>query len=96
MSSELDDPTERPLTLQPARGGVDAVAIVSILAGAAAIVTLVAGVPTWAPLLLASLGLFASIISLFRSRPSTARWLSTVGTVVSVVPFLLFFFYITT
>ncbi|MCS5715486.1 hypothetical protein NVV95_13125 [Herbiconiux sp. CPCC 205716] len=94
--SDLDDPTQRPQTLQAPSGGIDAVAVVSIVAGLAAIVTLVAGIPTWLPLLLAVVGLFVGMISVLRSRPSAARWVSTVGIVVSAVPFILMFFFITT
>jgi len=96
MSTELDDPTRRPQTLQRPSGPVDPLAVISILAGVAAIVTLVAGIPTWIPLILAGLGLFVGMVSVLRSRPSTARWLSTLGIVASAVPFVLFFFYITT
>lgn len=96
MTSELDDPTRRPQTLQAPRGGVDLVAIVSIVAGVAAIATLAAGIPTWLPLILASLGLFVGMVSVLRSRPSTARWVSTVGIVASAIPFVMMFFYITT
>jgi hypothetical protein len=96
MASELDDPTQRPLTLQSPRGGVDPLAVISVVAAAAGIVTLVAGIPTWLPLLLVSIGLFIGMVSLLRSQKSAARWVGTLGTAASVVGFLLFFFYITT
>jgi hypothetical protein len=94
--SDLDDPTQRPQTLQAPRGGIDATAVVSIVAGLAAIVLLVAGIPTWLPLILASIGLFVGMISVLRSRPSAARWVSTVGIAASAIPFILMFFFITT
>ncbi|MFB2580817.1 hypothetical protein ACEXQD_06170 [Herbiconiux sp. P15] len=94
--SALDDPTQRPQTLQRPRGGVDPVAVVSLLGGIAAIVTLAVGIPTWIPLWLTIIGLFTGMISVLRSRPSTARWVATAGIVVSLVPFVMFFFFITT
>lgn len=96
MTSETDDPTERPLTLQKPRGGVDAFAVVSLLAGLAAVGTLAVGIPTWLPLLLAVAGLFLGIVSVLRSRPSAARWVSTFAILLSAVPFLMMFFFITT
>ncbi|MFB2554518.1 hypothetical protein [Herbiconiux liangxiaofengii] len=96
MSSEIDDPTRRPQTLQKPRGGVDAIAVVSLLAGIGAIVTLAVGIPTWLPLLLAAVGLFLGMISVLRSRPSAARWVSTIAILASAVPFVMMFFFITT
>lgn len=94
--SAIDDPTQRPQTLQRPRGGVDPVAVVAVLGGLAAIVTLAVGIPTWIPLWFAVIGMFAGMVSVLRSRPSAARWLATVGIVVSAVPFAMFFFFITT
>ncbi|QJU52752.1 hypothetical protein SCB71_05270 [Herbiconiux sp. KACC 21604] len=96
MSSELDDPTQRPQTLQRPQGGVNPIAIVSLLAGVAAIVLLAAGIPTWIPLWFAAIGLFLAMISVLGSRPSAARWVSTIAIAVSVVPFVMMPFYITT
>ncbi|WP_382306665.1 hypothetical protein [Herbiconiux sp. UC225_62] len=96
MSSELDDPTQRAQTLQRPRGGVDAFAIISLIAGVAAIVLLALGIPTWIPLWFAVIGLFLGMVSVLRSRPSTARWVSTIAILASVVPFLMMFFFITT
>jgi uncharacterized membrane protein HdeD (DUF308 family) len=95
-TSTTTDPTKRPQTLQRPSGGVDVVAVVSILAGVAAIVTLAVGIPTWIPLWLAVIGLFLGMVSVLRSRRSGARWVSTAGIVLSVVPFLMMFFFITT
>ncbi|MCS5733807.1 hypothetical protein [Herbiconiux daphne] len=96
MSSELDDPTQRPQTLQRPQGGVDPIAVVSLIAGVAAIVVLAVGIPTWIPLWFAVIGLFLGMVSVLRSRPSTARWVSTIAIAASAVPFIMMFFFITT
>ena len=92
----IEDPTERPQTLQRPRGGVDPVAVLSLVAGLAAIITLAVGIPTWIPLWLTVIGLFSGMISVLRSRPSAARWVATIGIAASVVPSVMFFFFITT
>lgn len=96
MTTALDDPTERPQTLQRPQGGVNPIAIVALLAGLAAIVLLVVRVPTWIPLWFAAIGLFVAMISVLGSRPSAARWVSTVAIAASVIPFAMMPFYITT
>ncbi|MCS5720053.1 hypothetical protein N1027_18130 [Herbiconiux sp. CPCC 205763] len=96
MSSALDDPTQRPQTLQRPSGGVGALAIISLIAGIAAVVLLAVGIPTWIPLWFAVIGLFLGMVSVLRSRPSAARWVSTVAIAASVVPFILLFFFVAT
>ncbi|WP_066039649.1 hypothetical protein [Herbiconiux solani] len=92
MTEAIDDPTQRPQTLQRPRGGVDPTAVISLAAGVVGIVLLVIGVDAWVPLLLAAIGLFVALISVMRSRPSGARWVSTIAIAVSLVPFLVMFF----
>ncbi|MDO9398225.1 MAG: hypothetical protein Q7T71_16895 [Herbiconiux sp.] len=86
------DPTERPLTLQPPRGGVDPVAVVSIVLGVVALALMLVGLPTWVPLLLSVAGLFVAVVSVLGSRPSAARWLGLIAVLVSAVPFVVLFF----
>jgi Flp pilus assembly protein TadB len=92
MSSALDDPTQRRQTLQRPRGGVDPLAVVSLIAGIAAIVVLAVGIPTWIPLWFAAIGLFLGMVSVLRSRPSAARWVGTIAIAASVVALLVMFY----